>query len=330
MHKVSNDDNMERYYASNASHYDTGLVRIGCTEEQARAYAAYFRTFRGIYYKKIQQAYQILNRDRTSCIRVLDVGCGLGEDIRVLNSILPQAEFVGVELSPSAIEICERSAAPNMKFFCCDVGELPYSAHSFDLIINFCMLEHVASPISVLTACKNMLTTKGIIVSAIPNHCYWWSWYLPRYALMKLIGKKIKSHSVYRRIMRNSLQKLNLNLLCYDVVGFRPPQEFFCWIPARLIDPVFKSLRKIGDGLHATFLKTLLYLEIYVASPRDTASIKFFSTEVFEDGKEQFITSIISGTVSTMLAVPYYALWWIEVLRSTTKHIVTKIMEQNG
>jgi len=317
------DDNMERYYAANTAHYDTGLMRIGCTEKQALAYAAYFRKFRSVYYQKIEQASQLLDRSSEGPIRILDVGCGLGEDIHALDQMLSQAEFVGVEISSTAVEICERSKSDNMKFFCGELSNLPEPPQSFDLIINFCVLEHVSSPIDILQHCEHFLKKQGVIISVVPNHLYSWSWHLPQYLVMKLLGKDVLTHSVRTRIMQMAFQQLDLHVLHYDVFGFRPPQPFFCQIPERLLAGTLKNMEAIGEALSHTFFRPYLYLELFVCSKRSMSDMKTLRREVFVDSND------ISAAWG-LLAVPYFVYWWIMTILSAAKRAFRGISKGHG
>ncbi|OPY70155.1 MAG: Phthiotriol/phenolphthiotriol dimycocerosates methyltransferase [Syntrophorhabdus sp. PtaU1.Bin002] len=305
------NDNMERYYAANAAHYDVGLMRIGCTENQAREYAAYFRTLRGVYYSKILRASKLL-RSTGGPIRVLDIGCGLGEDIHALNGMLQPAEFVGVEVSSTAVQVCESAKLSNMHFFCGELKDLPLEAKSFDLILNFCVLEHTASPLALIQACEHLLKDTGIIVSCVPNHRYWWSWYLPQYAVMKLTGKRVESHSVYTRLMQNVFQQLNLNIVHYDIFGFRPPQEFFSKIPEPMLQTVLNNMSAIGKALHNTFFRYCLYLELYVCSKSPMVDMEASLDEAYMERSNAFFS---------LLSLPYFAVWWINVSLSVLKMV---------
>jgi SAM-dependent methyltransferase len=303
------DDNMERYYAANAAHYDTGLMRIGCTERQARAHASYFRNvLRAYYYRVVEQASRYLQRSSEPPIRVLDVGCGLGEDIHGLDRILPSAEFVGVEVSPTAVQFCNTNKHANMSFFCRSLADLSFEPQSFDLIVNFCVLEHVASPVAILQDCVRLLSDNGIIVSVVPNHYYWCTWDLPQYLVMKVLGRSMRTHSVPTHIMKEAFQHFGLQVLYYDVYGFRPAQAFFRHIPDGMLDGGLKNMETIGGALHRTFFEPFLYLELYVCSKPNWAKGMNISVQEMPFTDKPIIWA--------PFALPYFAIWWINGIRA--------------
>jgi len=119
--------------------------------------------------------------------------------------------------------------------------------------------------------------------------------------------------------MRKAFDQLRLNLLHYDVVGFRPPQTFFRRIPDRFMDAVLKNMTKIGEALHQTFLKRFLYLEIYVCSKAEGLS--------FQQGT--FSHEHSTPVHWCFCALPYYILWWVDVVFSVLKAGAGKIRHTN-
>lgn len=300
------DDNMEEHYARNPSHYDDGLVRIGCTERQAAAYATHLRALRQDYYHKVRLVRKRLLQRSGPHLRVLDVGCGLGEDIHALNRIIPEGRFVGVDLSPTAIKRCRAGARDNMEFLCGSLSELSLPAESFDLIVTFTTLEHVASPREVLRCCRKLLREDGLLVAAVPNHSYWWGWNWPHYVLQRWRGSLVRTHSVSKRAMDDALADLGLCLLDYDVVGFRPPQEFWRHIPDRHLDRVVARFQKIGETWRDSFLKSRLYLQMYVCAKHASGDDRRFFSQAngAPDG------GCAASLVWTGVALRYYSAWW--------------------
>jgi phthiocerol/phenolphthiocerol synthesis type-I polyketide synthase E len=68
---------------------------------------------------------------------VLDVGCGRGGTISVLDRFFTPQALVGVDLSATAIAFCRRRhASPRMRFVVGDAEALPFDARQFDRVTN--------------------------------------------------------------------------------------------------------------------------------------------------------------------------------------------------
>ena len=68
---------------------------------------------------------------------MLDVGCGRGGTISVLNRFFDPRALVGVDLSPAAIDFCRRThTSPRMRFAVADAEALPFDDRQFDTVIN--------------------------------------------------------------------------------------------------------------------------------------------------------------------------------------------------
>ena len=70
--------------------------------------------------------------------RVLDVGCGTGRYLRVLNKRWPTAELHGVDISEEMLRSCPAEA----EVHCASLLDLPYPNNSFDCVFCIETLEH--------------------------------------------------------------------------------------------------------------------------------------------------------------------------------------------
>ena len=69
--------------------------------------------------------------------RVLDVGCGRGGTMYVINSFFEAAEIVGLDLSPEAIAFCRKvHRYPAARFEQGDAERLPFEDKRFDVVTN--------------------------------------------------------------------------------------------------------------------------------------------------------------------------------------------------
>jgi SAM-dependent methyltransferase len=71
--------------------------------------------------------------------RVLDLGTGTGKAARVVAERFPEAEVVGVDLSPAMIEEARRvlpaERSGSVRFEVADASRLPFDARAFDLVV---------------------------------------------------------------------------------------------------------------------------------------------------------------------------------------------------
>ncbi len=79
-------------------------------------------------------------------MKLLDIGCGTGHIIQKLASSCEGAILIGLDISPAMIEIARRDSVllTNVSFTLGDGMHLPFSACSFDIVINR-LAEHSAN-----------------------------------------------------------------------------------------------------------------------------------------------------------------------------------------
>jgi SAM-dependent methyltransferase len=101
-------------------------------------------------------------------IRVLDVGCGRGRALNLLAGLYPRSEFIGVDLSPEAIDHARQEADQlghqNVRFAVRDVTDFDQSAENekFDLITTFDAVHDQAKPLNALKGIYKALKDDGV------------------------------------------------------------------------------------------------------------------------------------------------------------------------
>ncbi len=106
--------------------------------------------------------------------RVLEVGCGTGNVLRVLRQACPDGTVVGLELWFDGLRFAqERSAGPLVQG---DVRYCPFGK-PFDLIGMFDVLEHVPEDLETLRALRDALAPGGRLMLTVPAHQYLWSYF---------------------------------------------------------------------------------------------------------------------------------------------------------
>jgi len=102
--------------------------------------------------------------------RVLEIGCGHGQNLAFLKRER-SAEFVaGVELVPEVAAIARRKNELDL-VLTGDIEQIPlhFPVEGFDLVIVSHVLEHVKDPWSVTRQLGSLLTSGGQLIGSIPN-----------------------------------------------------------------------------------------------------------------------------------------------------------------
>jgi len=105
--------------------------------------------------------------------RVLDAACGLGYGGAILADSTLADSVVGLDGDHQAIQYAQdhygRSRS-RLTFETRDLATLStFSAGSFDLVVSFETLEHLADPDTFLAECRRVLTPAGRIICSVPN-----------------------------------------------------------------------------------------------------------------------------------------------------------------
>ena len=113
----------------------------------------------------LAQRRQLLERLKPRGGRLLDVGCGSGDFLAVMQKV-PGWQVAGLEPSPQAAEHARATHSLDVT-----VGEFPQShwpAASYDVIMMWHVLEHVPAPKQVLVEVRRLLKHDGVFVVAVP------------------------------------------------------------------------------------------------------------------------------------------------------------------
>jgi SAM-dependent methyltransferase len=93
---------------------------------------------------------------------VLDVGCGMGHLAGEIARRHPEIEVQGIELAADQLARGSRDL-PNLHLRQGDAQQLPYESSRFDVVYCRFLLEHVPSPLKVLSEMHRVLRSGGSI-----------------------------------------------------------------------------------------------------------------------------------------------------------------------
>ncbi len=99
---------------------------------------------------------------------LLDAGCGEGFNTQSLADVA--GKVTGVDYSATAIEFCKKTwTAPNIHFEHVDLTNPANFDQTFDLVLNFQVLEHIEDDRAFLQALRARLAPGGVLLLTTPN-----------------------------------------------------------------------------------------------------------------------------------------------------------------
>jgi ubiquinone/menaquinone biosynthesis C-methylase UbiE len=103
---------------------------------------------------------------------VLEVGCGRGDFARLLGQKYLATKIVATDFSHSAIEAAQSKLPeiPNVSFCVADAQNLPFDDACFDVVISCECLEHVESPLRMMSSVARCLKPGGSFIITTENY----------------------------------------------------------------------------------------------------------------------------------------------------------------
>jgi SAM-dependent methyltransferase len=105
---------------------------------------------------------------------VLEAGCGVGAQTRIIAPKNPEANFISIDISAESISearnLLETSRIENVEFRQADIFNLPFPNEYFDGIIVCFVLEHLQDPVKALHELKRVLKTGGVMIVIEGDH----------------------------------------------------------------------------------------------------------------------------------------------------------------
>lgn len=99
---------------------------------------------------------------------VLDIACGEGYGTRFLAA--DAAAVTGIDIDASTIKKAQATyQQPNLQFKRGSITQIPEAANSFDMVVSFETLEHVADHEAVLRDVKRVLKENGLFIVSTPD-----------------------------------------------------------------------------------------------------------------------------------------------------------------
>jgi SAM-dependent methyltransferase len=139
--------------------------------------------------------------EQRAAMRVLDVGCGVGQYTKTASLLGCIAE--GIEISGQAVEIAQ---SHGLKVWRGDMRSLPYDAETFDLVIAGGSMEHFRDTEKALREVRRVLKPSGSLLGNVPY----------RYTLYVLAKFAQQAAGVWKCGYEKSFSIHRWRQLCYE------------------------------------------------------------------------------------------------------------------
>ena len=101
--------------------------------------------------------------------RVLDAACGEGYGSAMLAAVAARVTGVDISADTIAHASARYGAQENLDFECADCTALPFGPESFDVVVSFETLEHLAGQQALLVEFRRVLKPDGLLILSSPD-----------------------------------------------------------------------------------------------------------------------------------------------------------------
>jgi len=154
----------EKYDIKGASYHYKQINKSNLKKFNAFVYARYIK-----HIQLIRKQLKKFNFEASQTVKILDIGCGDGVLLFLINRHLKEYkfEFYGIDLSAKALKVA-RTKLPPGNFSEEGVYDLSFKDNSFDLVISSDVIEHVQFPEKMLAEIKRVSKSNAIIIIGTP------------------------------------------------------------------------------------------------------------------------------------------------------------------
>ncbi|MGZ6273482.1 MAG: class I SAM-dependent methyltransferase [Candidatus Limnocylindrales bacterium] len=138
----------------------------GFSEPESRTYSRFFAPVFGRLYRGVATdvVAELQARGGTGKATIVDLGCGPGDLALELSHRLRNARVVGLDLSPSMMQLASRHATTDgrLRFIVGDAEAMPFTDASVDLVVSTLSLHHWKDPAAVFGEVSRVLRPGGV------------------------------------------------------------------------------------------------------------------------------------------------------------------------
>ncbi len=140
-------------------------------DQIASEYSSKYDATRNIFsYEKIRRMELLLDYAKsTESKSTLDAGCGPGKVLTLLKELLPDTNYIGVDLSYSMLKQAQSQKESGLHLIQARVEQLPFDNNSFDLIYALGVIDYVENVPQFFEAVRRILKPEGYFIFTYPN-----------------------------------------------------------------------------------------------------------------------------------------------------------------
>jgi SAM-dependent methyltransferase len=125
--------------------------------------------------RAISAVFETVRTGQAPGYRVLEVGCGTGNVLRVLQKSATGGTVIGVDLHQEGLRYAKGRLNPPL-LVQADVAHPPFSV-KFEIVGLFDVLEHLDDDVAALRGLRDLLTDGGILLLTVPADPRLWSYF---------------------------------------------------------------------------------------------------------------------------------------------------------
>lgn len=224
----------------------------------------------GLFHKVNTRRYrQRLGRwmgKRDQPIRILDIGCGVGNDLDILRSLFPTAQTVGIEMDEEA---ASKARARGHEVFVGPFESVELPPGSFDIVTSSHVIEHLARPDEMVRRSLELLRPGGVVQIETPStegldfrmfaKGHWGGYHAPRHFYLfrfrtldllaerfgaKVVDRGNSSSSAFWTWTAHSIVRAHLGRTVADAL-FPPVSIYFGGLRALLTLSAWAALERV-------------------------------------------------------------------------------------
>ncbi len=183
--------------------------------------------------------------------KVLDVGCGAGRKVQIMNQWRGTTAF-GCDMEIKLLSFAAQKQIPRLAASWAEA--LPFASHSFDWVTASEVIEHLEEPAKFLREVHRVLRPGGRVLLTTPNRLQYFRPWRPKMFWLAIQGRIVVDESHFKEFSARELKRSLTPYFGVEQVGFRGT---LCGKPVPIeISQLPKAMQNIwGQGITITAVR---------------------------------------------------------------------------